>query len=56
MTFYEITSPPVESPLSSVPITLLRKALAVLSKTGRGQVIDGMEGGGVRFFPGIGKS
>ncbi|KAF8519683.1 ESCRT-II complex vps25 subunit [Gautieria morchelliformis] len=56
MTFFEITSPPVESPLSGVPITVLRRALTVLGKTGRGQVIDGMEGGGVRFFPGTGKS
>ncbi|KAF8573755.1 ESCRT-II complex vps25 subunit, partial [Ramaria rubella] len=56
MTFFEIASPPVESPLSGIPITLLRKAIAILGKTGRGQIIEGMEGGGVRFFTGTGKA
>lgn len=56
MTFFEIASPPMESPLSGVPITLLRRAVAILGKTGRGQVIEGMEGGGVRFFAGTGKN
>jgi ESCRT-II complex subunit VPS25 len=56
MTFFEISSPPVESPLSGVPIALLRRMVTILGKTGRGQVIEGMEGGGVRFFAGTGKS
>lgn len=52
MTFYEITDPPVESPLSSVPIVILRKAIDVLSKSARAQIIAIADGEGVRFFPG----
>lgn len=55
LTFYEITDPPVESPLSGLPIPLLRKAIAALSKTGRAQIISISDGEGVRFFPGSGK-
>lgn len=42
--------------MKGLPIPLLRKAISVLGKTGRGQIIDAVEGGGVRFFPGTGKS
>ncbi len=52
MTLYEITSPPVESPLSDIPVPLLRKAIANLNKTGRAQMIGVAEGEGVRFFAG----
>ncbi|EGN96971.1 hypothetical protein SERLA73DRAFT_185237 [Serpula lacrymans var. lacrymans S7.3] len=58
LTFYEITDPPVPSPLSDIPITLLRRVIAVLAKTGRAQVIStgrtgsGEENEGVRFFSG----
>ena len=55
LTFYEITDPPVESPLSDIPVALLRKAIAVLTKTGRAQMIEIADGEGVRFFPGAGK-
>lgn len=55
MTFFEISSPPVESPLSGLPMALLRRVVTILGKSGRGQVIEGMEGGGVRFFAGTGK-
>ena len=51
LTLYEITDPPVESPLTGLPIVLLRKAIAVLAKTGRAQLIAITDGEGVRFFP-----
>jgi ESCRT-II complex subunit VPS25 len=52
LTFYEITDPPLESPLTGMPVPLLKKAIAILSKTGRAQLIGIAEGEGVRFFPG----
>ncbi|EIM90833.1 ESCRT-II complex vps25 subunit [Stereum hirsutum FP-91666 SS1] len=55
LTFYEITDPPVESPLSGLPTPLLRKAIAILSKSGRAQIISISDGEGVRFFSGGGK-
>ncbi|KAJ7621653.1 ESCRT-II complex vps25 subunit [Mycena polygramma] len=55
LTFYEITDPPVPSPLSDIPIALLRKAIAVLAKTGRSQSIAVADGEGVRLFQGTGK-
>lgn len=50
MTFYEITDPPVPSPLTGIPLTLLKQAIAILTKTGRAQIIGVAEGEGVRFF------
>ncbi|TEB22013.1 ESCRT-II complex, vps25 subunit [Coprinellus micaceus] len=50
MTYYEITEPAVPSPLSNIPIPLLRKAIAILAKTNRAQVIAIADGEGVRFF------
>jgi len=50
MTFFEITEPAIVSPLSSVPITLLKKAIAILAKSGRAQSIEIADGEGVRFF------
>ncbi|KAG2011978.1 hypothetical protein CC2G_012036 [Coprinopsis cinerea AmutBmut pab1-1] len=50
MTFYEITDPPVESPLTGIPVQLLRKAIGILGKTGRAQTISISDGEGVRFF------
>ncbi len=55
MTFYDITDPPVESPLSGIPLPLLRKAINVLSKTNQAQIIAVADGEGVRFFAPTGK-
>ncbi|KAJ7644335.1 ESCRT-II complex vps25 subunit [Roridomyces roridus] len=49
------TDPPLESPLSNIPMSLLRKAIAVLAKTGRAQLIAVADGEGVRFFQGTAK-
>ncbi|KAJ3760154.1 ESCRT-II complex vps25 subunit [Lentinula raphanica] len=51
MTFYEITDPPIESPLSALPIPLLRQAITILAKSNRAQIIAIAEGEGARFFP-----
>ncbi|CAA7265161.1 unnamed protein product [Cyclocybe aegerita] len=51
LTFYDITDPPIESPLTNIPIPLLRKAIAILGKTGRSQLIAIADGEGVRFLP-----
>lgn len=51
LTFYDITDPPIESPLTNIPIPLLRKAIAILGKTGRSQIIAIPDGEGVRFLP-----
>jgi dethiobiotin synthetase len=50
LTFYEITSPPLESQLTDLPLTLLRRAIGHLQKTGRAQIIEAADGGGVRLF------
>ena len=55
MTFYEITDPPIESPLTDLPLPLLRQAITILGKTGRAQIIGVADGEGVRFFAGSGK-
>ncbi|KAF7331656.1 hypothetical protein MKEN_00045300 [Mycena kentingensis (nom. inval.)] len=55
LTFYEITDPPVPSPLSNIHPSLLRKAIGLLAKTGRAQLIAVSDGEGVRFFQGTGK-
>ncbi|THU88072.1 hypothetical protein K435DRAFT_866641 [Dendrothele bispora CBS 962.96] len=39
LTFYDITNPPLESFLTGIPIPLLRKAIAILAKTNRAQMI-----------------
>ncbi|KZP17541.1 winged helix DNA-binding domain-containing protein [Athelia psychrophila] len=52
LTFYEITNPPIESPLTDLPLTLLRQAIAILGKTGRAQTITVPDGEGARFFAG----
>ena len=51
MTYYEITDPPVESPLTGIPIPLLRKAINILIRNNRAQTIAISDGEGVRFFP-----
>jgi len=53
MTFYEIVEPPIPSELSNLPILLLKKAIAILTKTARAQIIAVADGEGVRFLPGI---
>ncbi|EKM50605.1 uncharacterized protein PHACADRAFT_178343 [Phanerochaete carnosa HHB-10118-sp] len=52
LTFYDIIEPPVPSPLSGIPMTLLRKAITVLAKTSRAQIIWVADGEGVRFLAG----
>lgn len=52
MTFYEIVEPPIPSELSNLPISLLKKAIAILVKTSRAQVISVADGEGVRFLAG----
>ncbi|EJU03621.1 ESCRT-II complex vps25 subunit [Dacryopinax primogenitus] len=51
LTLFEISNPQVPSDLSGMPEPLLRRAIALLQKTGKAQVIEGADGGGVRFFP-----
>ncbi|KAL9713435.1 phosphoribosylformylglycinamidine synthase [Leucoagaricus gongylophorus] len=50
LTFYDITDPPIESPLSGIPIVILKKAISILSKSGKAQTITIVDGEGVRFF------
>lgn len=50
LTFYELIEPEIPSPLSGLPLALLTRAIAVLRKSGRAQMIDAADGGGVRFF------
>ncbi|KAF9224063.1 ESCRT-II complex vps25 subunit [Gyrodon lividus] len=50
LTFYEITDPPVPSPLSGLPVPLLRRAITVLTRSGRAQIIGVADGEGVRLF------
>jgi len=52
MTFYEIVEPPIPSVLSNLPIPLLKRAIGILSKTARAQIIAVADGEGVRFLPG----
>ncbi|KAG6811874.1 hypothetical protein H0H92_005450 [Tricholoma furcatifolium] len=52
LTFYDITDPPVKSELTDIPIPLLRKAIGILGKTGRAQLIGAADGEGVRIFAG----
>ena len=52
MTFYEIVEPPVPSPLSGLPLPILQKAIAVLAKSNRAQIIAVADGEGVRFLAG----
>ncbi|EIN03837.1 winged helix DNA-binding domain-containing protein [Punctularia strigosozonata HHB-11173 SS5] len=52
LTYQEITEPPVPSPLSNVPLQVLRQAIGILSKNGRAQTISVADGEGVRFFTG----
>ena len=49
---YEIVEPPVPSPLSGLPLPILRKAIAVLAKSSRAQTIAVADGEGVRFLAG----
>ncbi|CCM02671.1 uncharacterized protein FIBRA_04776 [Fibroporia radiculosa] len=52
LTFYEIAEPPVPSPLSGIPPTLLRAAINILIKQSRAQIIAISDGEGVRFLAG----
>ncbi|OJT07149.1 hypothetical protein TRAPUB_1964 [Trametes pubescens] len=52
MTFYEIVEPPVPSPLSDIPLPILRRAVGVLTKSNRAQIIAVTDGEGVRFLSG----
>ena len=53
MTFYEIVEPPVPSPLTGLPLPILRKAINVLTKSNRAQIIAVSDGEGVRFLSGL---
>ena len=50
LTFYEISDPPISSPLSGIPIPLLRRAIIILTRSNRAQIIEVADGEGVRFF------
>ncbi|OAX36383.1 ESCRT-II complex vps25 subunit [Rhizopogon vinicolor AM-OR11-026] len=50
LTFYEISDPPIPSPLSDIPIPLLRRAITILMRSNRAQIIGVADGEGVRFF------
>ena len=52
LTFYEIMDPPVPSPLSGLPLPLLRRAINILVRSGRAQIIGVADGEGVRLFAG----
>jgi len=52
MTFYEIVEPPIPSELLNLPIPLLKRAIGILSKTARAQIIAVADGEGVRLLPG----
>jgi len=52
LTFYEITDTPVPSPLSGLPLPLLRRAINILIRSGRAQIIGVADGEGVRLFAG----
>jgi ESCRT-II complex subunit VPS25 len=52
LTFYEIVEPPIPSELSNLPVSLLKKAIAILAKTARAQIIAVADGEGVRFLAG----
>lgn len=51
LTFYEITEPALESALSGIPVVLLKKAIVLLQKNGRAQVISVADGEGVKLLP-----
>ncbi|KAG2034651.1 ESCRT-II complex vps25 subunit [Suillus americanus] len=50
LTFYEISDPPIPSPLSGIPVPLLRRAITILTRSNRAQMISVADGEGVRFF------
>lgn len=50
LTFYEMSDPPILSPLSGIPISLLRQAITILSRSNLAQIIGVADGEGVRFF------
>lgn len=45
----------MESPLSGIEVIMLRKAIAILNRTGRAQVISVADGEGVKLLPRTGK-
>lgn len=52
LTLYEITDPPVPSPLSGIPLSLLRRTITILTRSGRAQLIGVADGEGVRLLTG----
>lgn len=50
MTFYEIVEPAVPSPLEGLPLPILRRAIAALTRSNRAQIIAVSDGEGVRFL------
>jgi len=55
LTFYDIIEPALPSDLSGMPLALLRKAITILTKSNRAQLIAVADGEGVRFLPTTGK-
>ena len=52
LTFYEIQNPSLESDLNGIPTGLLRRAISILTRAQRAQLIEAGDGDGVRFFSG----
>ncbi|PVG04742.1 ESCRT-II complex, vps25 subunit [Serendipita vermifera] len=52
LTFYEIQNPQLESELQDLPAGLLRRAIIILTKSNRAQLIESIDGDGVRLFAG----
>ncbi|KAJ3482158.1 hypothetical protein NLI96_g7175 [Meripilus lineatus] len=52
LTFYEIIEPSIPSPLSGIPLPILRKAINILTATNRAQIITIADGEGVRLLAG----
>ncbi|KAH7105760.1 ESCRT-II complex, vps25 subunit [Auriculariales sp. MPI-PUGE-AT-0066] len=50
LTYYEIQEPELPSALTGIPTPLLQRAIQALIRSGRAQIIEGAEGGGVRLF------
>ncbi|KAH8100532.1 ESCRT-II complex vps25 subunit [Cristinia sonorae] len=55
LTFYDITEPVVPSQLSDIPVAILRRAINVLVKVNRAQLIAVADGEGVRFLAQTGR-
>ncbi|OAX32929.1 hypothetical protein K503DRAFT_869873 [Rhizopogon vinicolor AM-OR11-026] len=50
LTFYEISDPPIPSPLSGIPVPLLQRAITTLTHFDRSHIIGVVDSEGVKFF------